>query len=204
MLKRALKNDWVRRTLIVGAAFGLFEPRFGVAQGFTEIFPQGLFADEQFQMSPIQAPPERRGRLVGFRRERHARTVGHKHRHSSASAAEPSTTHCVRLCDGRHFQLADVTKDEAQDLCASACPDASTKIFFGDAEIKDAVGEDGQKYSELPNAFVYLQRIVPGCSCRDGQLGMAAIAVDKDPTLQRGDVVITPSGPVTFRSKSQK
>jgi hypothetical protein len=113
-----------------------------------------------------------------------------------------STTYCVRLCDGRYFPLsAPAVSSPAgpAKVCSALCPAATTRIFSG-ADIDTAYGARGERYADLDNAFVYRQKLVPRCTCngRDA-FGLAHIDIDKDPTLQAGDIVATRSGLQVFR-----
>jgi hypothetical protein len=64
-------------------------------------------------------------------------------------------------------------------------------VFNGSA-IDHAVAGNGTRYASLENAFVYREKIVPGCTCngRDS-FGLAKIDVAHDPTLRQGDIVAT-------------
>lgn len=131
------------------------------------------------------------------------------HRHKTHSARgsydeAPSVAYCVRLCDGGYFRLAKSTSGEAGNLCKSSCPDTSTEVFFGDDEVNSAESEDGVRYDALPNAFVYRSHIIADCSCIRGRLGTAAIDVEKDPTLEHGDVVIMDQGPAVVKDGKGK
>jgi hypothetical protein len=84
-------------------------------------------------------------------------------------------------------------------MCSALCPAARTAIYRG-GDIDNAYGARGERYADLDKAFVYRQKLVPDCTCngRDA-FGLARIAVDKDPTLQAGDIVATRSGLQVFR-----
>jgi hypothetical protein len=104
------------------------------------------------------------------------------------------TTFCVRLCDGRFFPVQRQASATPIQMCSAFCPAAKTRIFTG-SEIGDARTADGARYADLDNAFVYRQKLVPGCTCngRDG-FGLAKIDLANDPTLQAGDIVATARG----------
>jgi Protein of unknown function (DUF2865) len=131
-------------------------------------------------------------------------TSGRKKRSRSDHSHGPSSglAACVRLCDGRYFQLPSSSTEDEKSICSAACPDATTAVFHTDGDLKDATDADGKSYSALPNAFAYRSRVVPQCACRNGKLGMAAVAADQDPTLEHGDIVVTQHGPVVFHGKS--
>ena len=127
---------------------------------------------------------------------------------STASLAQPNgiaqplqlgggiygSTFCVRLCDGRFFPVQRQATATPIQMCSAFCPAARTKIFTG-SEIADARAADGARYADLDNAFVYRQKIVPGCTCngRDA-FGLAPFDLTNDPTLQAGDIVATGNG----------
>ena len=69
----------------------------------------------------------------------------------------------------------------------------------GSAGIDAAVDGAGRPYAALTNAFLFRQRQVEGCSCSgSGTVGLAPVAIDKDPTLRRGDLVVTDHGARVF------
>jgi hypothetical protein len=105
----------------------------------------------------------------------------------------------VRLCDGRYFPVQRQTASSSPaKICTAQCPASQTKILTG-AGIDNAIGLDGGRYSSLKNAFVYRERVVSDCTCNGKDpYGLAPIAVNSDPTLQRGDIVVTDKGPVAF------
>lgn len=122
-----------------------------------------------------------------------------------ASRWGAGTAYCVRTCDGRYFPLQGRIgeEDDALAQCNAFCP-AAKMVVYTSADrargIDAAVARNGQSYSELPNAFVYRQRLVEGCSCTKGSRigGLSAVDVMNDPTLKRGDVVVTAQGSRVF------
>ena len=121
---------------------------------------------------------------------------------SPAEAARPTgptVTYCVRLCDGRYFPVQrQAASSSPAKICTAQCPASQTKILTG-AGIDNAIGLDGARYSSLENAFVYRERVVSDCTCNGKDpYGLAPIAIHSDPTLQRGDIVVTDKGPVAF------
>lgn len=142
------------------------------------------------------------------RRERsESRSDEPRESHRSASSASNSgggATNCVRMCDGRYFPLPHGTsRANAANVCTALCPKAETKVFNG-GDMEHAVATDGTRYSSLPNAFAFRQKIVSDCSCTGhGPGGLAQINVESDPTLRVGDVVVQASGPTIFNGASQ-
>jgi hypothetical protein len=125
----------------------------------------------------------------------------------SSSTGGAATSHCVRLCDGRHFPLprktGSVTMSNAQ-ICSAMCPAAKTAVFNGSA-IERAVGDNGKPYSSLQTAFLYRDKSVSDCSCKHGgQPGVASLDAKDDPTLRRGDIVVTRDGPMVFTGDERK
>lgn len=100
-----------------------------------------------------------------------------------------SVAYCVRLCDGRYFPMQRHANATSIQLCNAFCPAAKTQVFNG-SEIDHAVASNGARYANLDNAFVYRQKIVPGCTCNGKDaFGLARIDVASDPTLRPGDIV---------------
>jgi hypothetical protein len=131
------------------------------------------------------------------------RKVSNEGTHTVSSDRSSQLAVCVRLCDGRYFLLPRSTTEQANALCAAACPNAAVSVFRSDGDLKTATGADGKTYSALPNAFAYRSRVVPRCSCRgENKPGIASVPVEKDPTLEQGDIVVTPYGRLVFHGKS--
>jgi len=113
-------------------------------------------------------------------------------------SASRAGAYCVRLCDGSHFPIRVQAETTAGELCNTLCPASRTALFFG-GEIADAVASDGKRYSEIENAFLYRQRLVPQCTCNGKDaFGLAPIGIEDDPTLRPGDMVATQRGLMAF------
>jgi hypothetical protein len=114
-------------------------------------------------------------------------------------APGPGVVYCVRLCDGRHFPINYRGGMGAAEVCRSFCPAAPTQIFSGSA-IGRSVAPNGRHYSELPNAFVYREKLVPDCTC-DGKspTGLVSQPPEDDPTLRPGDIVAARNGLMVYR-----
>ena len=117
-----------------------------------------------------------------------------------AEAPRPRTAYaggqgwCVRTCDGRYFPIGGPDPQSRAASCSSFCPASQTEIVYGN-DIDHAATQAGRPYAQLPNAFKYRSETVPGCTCngRD-QAGLAPVAIDKDPTLRKGDIVAGADG----------
>ena len=71
--------------------------------------------------------------------------------------------------------------------------------------IDNAVAENGKPYSELPNAFRYRNELVAGCTCNGkDQIGLAAVKIESDPTLRKGDIVAGSDGLVVAGRSADK
>jgi hypothetical protein len=120
----------------------------------------------------------------------------------SGAAQGGSTTYCVRLCDGRYFPLsspAASTRSTSAKVCAAMCPAAKTAVYRGSA-IDGATGNDGERYADLANAFVYRERLVADCTCNGRDpFGLAGVDIATDPTLRAGDIVATGGGLQMFK-----
>jgi hypothetical protein len=115
-------------------------------------------------------------------------------------------SYCVRLCDGRFFPLprsVGASQMSSAQVCSAMCPAAETRVFNGTA-IERAVAKDGKPYASLETAFLFREKQVDRCSCARDSLGsVAAMDVKDDPTLRRGDIVVTRDGPVVFTGASR-
>ena len=108
-------------------------------------------------------------------------------------------TVCVRTCDGFFFPIsyaatpARFGQDEAQ--CQRQCPGAEARLFVyrnPGEDIDNAVSVSGQTYMSLPNALLYKKQYSQACSCRPaGQSWAQALTSETDPTLRKGDIVVT-------------
>ncbi len=115
---------------------------------------------------------------------------------------ESGVAFCVRTCDGRFYPIQRHAGMTAAQACSSFCPASQTKIYSG-STIDRAVGSDGKRYSELPAAFTYREKIVPGCTCNGKDaFGLVTPSVNNDPTLRTGDIVATNSGMMAYNNIS--
>jgi hypothetical protein len=105
-----------------------------------------------------------------------------------------SQAYCVRTCDGRYFPISNAGNQSRGASCNSFCPASETKVVYG-STIDNAVTENGKPYSELSNAFRYRDELVAGCTCNGKDpTGLAAVKIEDDPTLRRGDIVAANNG----------
>jgi hypothetical protein len=96
---------------------------------------------------------------------------------------------CVRSCDGRYFPITGPDANGRAASCNGFCPASQTALVYGN-DIDSAVTAEGKPYSELPNAFRYRKELVAGCTCNGKDpAGLAAIPLENDPTLRKGDLV---------------
>jgi hypothetical protein len=117
-----------------------------------------------------------------------------QHQRSLYSYSGGSQAYCVRTCDGRHFPITASGNQIKAASCNSLCPASETKVVYG-SNIENAVTESGKLYSELPNAFRYRDELVAGCTCNGKDpTGLAAVRIEDDPTLRKGDIVAGSGG----------
>jgi hypothetical protein len=110
----------------------------------------------------------------------------------------PARAFCVRTCDGRYFPVQAHAGVSAAESCRSFCPAGQTRLYSG-GNIDYAVANDGSRYADLDNAFVYRKQLVAGCTCNGlDQFGLAPVDVKTDATLRPGDIVATKNGLVAF------
>jgi hypothetical protein len=112
--------------------------------------------------------------------------------------ASGGLAYCVRLCDGRFFPLVRHAGASPAQACNSFCPASATKIYNG-SSIDNAVGSDDRRYTELATAFVYRDKIVPGCTCNGKDaFGLVTPPIAEDPTLRPGDIVAGNEGLMAY------
>jgi hypothetical protein len=115
----------------------------------------------------------------------------------------PRSAFCVRTCDGRYFPVHAHAGFSAAQMCSSFCPATETRLYSGGG-IDYAVGPDGKRYTDLPQAFAYRKQLVANCSCNGKDaFGLAHIDIKDDPTLQRGDLVATANGLMAVNGKGE-
>jgi hypothetical protein len=105
--------------------------------------------------------------------------------------------YCVRTCDGFYFPLAARGGTSKAEMCRALCPAATTEVYrlgAGADSIESAVSERGKPYMSLPAALAYRKSLKPGCSCRGSTATAMAVPIANDPTLARGDIVVTQKG----------
>jgi len=101
---------------------------------------------------------------------------------------------CVRTCDGRYFPVTASDNQSRAASCNSFCPASETKVVYG-SDIDSAATDNGRPYSKLPNAFRYRTEMVAGCTCNGKDpVGLAAVKIEDDPTLRKGDLVAGDNG----------
>lgn len=108
-------------------------------------------------------------------------------------------TLCVRTCDGYYFPVSYATVPsrfgEDERTCKRLCPAAEVALYTHrnpGEEVDQAVSVGGVPYTQLSTAFKYRTEYNPSCSCRAaGQSWAEALGVDKDQTVQQGDIVVT-------------
>jgi hypothetical protein len=106
----------------------------------------------------------------------------------------PAHAFCVRTCDGHFFPVEAHGRLTAAASCQSACPAADTRLYSG-SNIDYAQARDGSRYADLPTAFLYRKKLVPGCTCNGRTaFGIAPSPAADDPTLRPGDIVATRDG----------
>ncbi len=115
-----------------------------------------------------------------------------------------SVVYCVRLCDGQHFPLEHMVNATPVETCRAMCPASKTKVFFGSG-IDHAVAGDGQRYTDLDNAYVYRDHLLANCTCNGKDaFGLAPFDATADPTLRTGDIVATKDGLMAYTGKLGK
>jgi len=110
----------------------------------------------------------------------------------------PTRAFCVRTCDGFYFPVNANGGVSTAESCSSLCPAAQTQLYSG-GNIDTPVGANGNRYSEMPNAFAYRKQVSANCTCNGRDtFGLTQLDVYTDKTLRPGDIVATPDGLAAF------
>ncbi len=114
------------------------------------------------------------------------------------AANRGASGHCVRLCDGKYFPILARGGATPTQICQSFCPASDTKVFYG-GSIDSALSINGERYSELSNAYLFRKKLSADCTCngRDPS-GLAPLDITLDTTLRAGDIVATSTGLVAY------
>ena len=158
-------------------------PMFGAPSSYS---PSNSFAPSSgfFRQPEVSAEPSRPD---DHERERR------KPKRPSVAAFGYGKPVCVRLCDGSFFPTASVSGGDA--ACAAQCPDAPTALYTMSTDrIEDAVSSTGKPYSALPVAKRFQTSFESACTCRRDTVASRANELLHDPTLRKGDVVMTADG----------
>jgi len=179
VLDRMKRRFVVRWAPIVAAGFAIFVGDGVVARGPNVGSPYDILVPGFLRTPRFDAPAER---------PRSQRTF----------AEGPPV--CVRLCDGAFFPISTAAGyPSAEAACQDLCPDAPTAVYretSGSDGIEDAISASGESYAALPFAFRYRTTFDATCACHRAVAPRYSVALD--PTLRRGDFVMTAKGPVVF------
>jgi hypothetical protein len=124
-------------------------------------------------------------------------TVRPKREDAGYSGSMGERHYCVRTCDGFYFPLAGRGSMSKAEMCRALCPAAPTEVYRlggGADSIESAVSERGKPYASLPTALAYRTSLKPGCTCRGSGATAMSVPITRDPTLARGDIVVTQKG----------
>jgi hypothetical protein len=140
-------------------------------------------------------PRRERITIIAGGAERHA-----SHSHAGRASYAGGQPVCVRLCDGYFFPLSTGAGDVGAQgaACDRLCPDAPTEVYYrnGADGIEGAVSAHGRPYAALPVSLRYRGVSDNTCACHRNPIAYAPL---RDPTLKRGDAVMTPAGFMVFR-----
>lgn len=112
------------------------------------------------------------------------------------------TEFCVRTCDGYFFPLIKSAQQTKQASCEYACPSAPVAYYHG-ASIESARNLKGEKYTALPTAFKFRERVSQGCACHPPEESQqhSLKIVGNDPTAHSGDIVVGQKGAFVYQGK---
>jgi hypothetical protein len=183
-------NAYARRLLaslasitILAAAAALL-PNVVVARGPEGGSPYAVLLNEDSSPSPSGAGPD-------------SAAAEHK-------SAALGRSVCVRLCDGAFFPMAGNSGRDQEATCGALCPDAPTAVYrerAGSDKIEDAVSGSGAPYTALPVALRYRTTLDNTCACHRERAQRYEVL--RDPTLRKGDIVMTPNGFMVFAGAKQ-
>lgn len=176
------------KVVVCAAALASLSGTPAGAQGFFD-FLFGGHARREMPQVRAYADPNSDRPDTGVRRSE---------RPAYGEASVSGQAYCVRLCDGRYFPIS-VRGSGGAEICKSFCPAATTKVFSG-GDLRYASASDGKRYSDLPNAYVFREKLVADCTC-DGKspTGLVRLDAQDDPTLRPGDIVATGEGLRAYR-----
>ncbi len=193
MFAQRQQSRWPIAALAAALAFGVFAPAPANA-GFFDF----LFNDHRDE----QPPPPAQSYAEPSARIAPAAPLGQESVRGAGGNTGHGVAFCVRLCDGQHFPLEQMSNATPVETCRAMCPSARTKVYYG-SEIGGSTAKDGARYADLDVAFVYRKQIVPNCSCNGKDaLGLATFDMSTDPTLRPGDIVSTKEGLKTFTGRN--
>ena len=165
---------------------------------------QGDFFDALFGPDPPAAYPSHRlwREIRPHPRPRARKAVKREERPVSVQAETDSMTgggYCVRACDGYYFPLIKSSSISGQQSCEFACPSAPVQLYQGDS-IEEARNAKGERYSALPTAFSFRDKLTPACACNDpvATRNYFLRLSRRDPTLRAGDVVVGQNGALIY------
>ncbi len=112
------------------------------------------------------------------------------------------TEFCVRTCDGYFFPLIKSAQQTKQASCEYACPSAPVAYYHG-SSIETARNLDGEKYTSLPMAFKFREKVSAGCTCHPPEESQqhSLKIVKNDPTAHSGDIVVEQKGAFVYQGK---
>jgi Protein of unknown function (DUF2865) len=184
-------DAYARRTMFVSlaaisilAASAALLPNVVVARGPEGGSPYAILLNDNSSPTPSEAGPG-------------AVAAGHK-------SAALGRSVCVRLCDGAFFPMGGDSGRDQEATCGALCPDAPTAVYrerAGSDKIEDAVSASGAPYTALPVALRYRSTLDNTCACHRERAQQYVLL--RDPTLRKGDIVVTPNGFMVFAGAKQ-
>jgi hypothetical protein len=106
---------------------------------------------------------------------------------------------CVRTCDGYFFPIgysgSGGRSGDLQEMCKALCPNAEVALYSypPSGDINEAVGADGTRYADLPNALKYRKSVDSTCTCRRRGQSWAQALADAEALLgeRKTDIIVT-------------
>jgi len=187
-----------------GRAAGLLELLFGNPHPVQQAAP--MAAPSLSQDIEIAPKPHRQKRASLKAKTRHG--VREAKLRAAKMQTAASRAICVRLADGYFFPTGNSGNFAAlQSACDVQCPNMETRLFLfekGSDKIEDAKdARNGALYSAISSGFALapLNKQAHGCHPLT-QTASAVSGIFSDPTLKRGDLVVTKKGIRMFNGRN--
>ena len=110
-----------------------------------------------------------------------------------ALALSGGPAYCVRTCDGRYFPMNGSDNQSRAASCNSFCPASETGGLR--RQYRQCRHRERKALFRIAECVSLSQRDRCGMHLqRQGQVGLAPVSIENDPTLRKGDIVVGAGG----------